>query len=257
MPYVVTLLDGYPYDATTHKSIVSWKSSLIVSILSAGTFFGAIIAGDLADMLGRRTTVILGCAVFMVGAILQTAAHGLALLVVGRLVAGFGVGFESATIIMYMSEIAPKKVRGAIVSGYQFCITIGLLLASCVVYATQNRTDTGSYRIPIAIQMVWALILGGGIFFLPETPRYWVKRGNIEKARNCLARVRNQPAGSEFVETELAEIIANQEYERQVIPNRGYFGSWANCFTGSVFKANSNLRRTILGTSLQMMQQWT
>jgi hypothetical protein len=54
-----------------------------------------------------------------------------------------------------MSEIAPRKVRGAIVSGYQFCITIGLLLASVVVYATQNRQNTGSYRIPIAIQFLW------------------------------------------------------------------------------------------------------
>ena len=62
-----------------------------------------------------------------------------------------------------MSEIAPRKVRGAIVAGYQFCITIGLLLASCVVYATQDRADSGSYRIPIAIQFLWALILGTGI----------------------------------------------------------------------------------------------
>ena len=52
-------------------------------------------------------------------------------------------------VILYMSEIAPKKVRGALVAGYQFCITIGILLANCVVYATQNRDDTGSYRIPI------------------------------------------------------------------------------------------------------------
>jgi SP family sugar:H+ symporter-like MFS transporter len=59
-----------------------------------------------------------------------------------------------------MSEIAPRKVRGAIVSGYQFCITLGILLASCVVYGTQRRLDSGSYRIPIAIQIAWALILG-------------------------------------------------------------------------------------------------
>ena len=51
------------------------------------------------------------------------------------------------SVILYMSEIAPKKVRGALVAGYQFCITIGILLANCVVYATQNRDDTGSYRI--------------------------------------------------------------------------------------------------------------
>lgn len=52
----------------------------------------------------------------------------------------------------YMSEIAPRKVRGAVVAGYQFCIIIGILLANSVVYATQNRRDTGSYRIPIAVQ---------------------------------------------------------------------------------------------------------
>jgi MFS family permease len=106
------------------------------------------------------------------------------------LIAGFGVGFVSAIIILYMSEIAPKKVRGAIVSGYQFCITIGILLASCVDYGTQNRTDTGSYRIPIAIQMAWAMILAGGLFLLPESPRYYVKKGNLEQASKVLTRLR-------------------------------------------------------------------
>jgi MFS family permease len=58
-----------------------------------------------------------------------------------------------------MSEIAPKKVRGMIIAGYQFCLTIGLLLASCVTYATENLLDSRSYRIPIGIQWVWAIIL--------------------------------------------------------------------------------------------------
>lgn len=110
-------------------------------------------------------TIIVGCTIFMVGVILQTASAGLGLLVAGRLIAGFGVGFVSAIIILYMSECSPKKIRGAVVAGYQFAITIGLLLAACVAYATQDRMDTGSYRIPIAIQMLWALLLGGGIFF--------------------------------------------------------------------------------------------
>src|SRR5947209_4176070 len=65
-----------------------------------------------------------------------------------------------------MSEIAPKKVRGAVVAGYQFCITIGILLANCVVYGTQNRRDTGSYRIPIAVQFLWAIILATGLNFI-------------------------------------------------------------------------------------------
>lgn len=132
MPYFIRTIDGQ--DADIADGLKSWKASLIVSILSAGTFFGALIAGDLADLMGRRTTILAGCAIFIVGAVLQTASHGLGLLVAGRLVAGFGVGFVSAIIILYMSEIAPRKVRGAIVSGYQFCITIGLLLAACVTY---------------------------------------------------------------------------------------------------------------------------
>ncbi|EAS30929.3 sugar porter (SP) family MFS transporter [Coccidioides immitis RS] len=245
-------------DEVKDKFVVpSWQKSLITSILSAGTFFGAIIAGDLADFFGRRTTIISGCAVFIVGVALQTASTTVALLVVGRLVAGFGVGFVSAIIILYMSEIAPRRVRGAIVSGYQFCITVGLLLASCVDYGTQERTDSGSYRIPIALQMLWALILAVGLFLLPESPRYYVKKGDVERAKAALASVRGQPLDSEFIQQELAEIVANHEYELQVVPQGSYWASWLNCFRGSLFDPASNLRRTILGTSLQMMQQWT
>jgi hypothetical protein len=143
-----------------------------------------------------------------------------------------------------------------LVAGYQFCITIGLMLASCVVYATEKRTDTGSYRIPIAVQFIWALILGIGLMFLPDSPRYFVKKGNLNAASDALSRLRGQPKESQYIQVELAEIVANEEYERQLIPNTTWFGSWANCFKGSVWKSNSNLRKTILGTSLQMMQQW-
>ncbi|EHY60828.1 hypothetical protein HRR83_000594 [Exophiala dermatitidis] len=244
-------------DATALKSS---HQSLIVSILSCGTFFGAIIAGDVADMIGRKWTVIMGCIIYAAGVVIQMGTgpgHGLGVIVAGRLVAGFGVGFESAVVILYMSEICPRKVRGALVAGYQFCITIGLLLASCVTYGTEDRTNTGAYRIPIAIQFIWAMILGGGLLFLPDSPRYFVKRGHIQKAINSLSRLRGQPADSEYIQVELAEVIANDEYERAMIPSTGWFSSWANCFKGGLWNQQSNLRRTILGTSLQMMQQWT
>jgi len=221
------------------------------------------MAGDLADFYGRRTTIIIGCFTYVAGVVVQTATtvnnthQALGLIVAGRLIAGFGVGHVSSTIIVYMSEICPRKVRGALVSGYQFCITIGILLASVVVYATQSRGDTGQYRIPIAIQFAWGIILATGLFLLPESPRYFVKRGKFDQARRSLAILRGQPENSDYVEVELAEIVANAEYEGKVIPSNSYFASWANCFSGSVWEAKSNLRRTILGTSLQMMQQWT
>jgi MFS family permease len=178
-------------------------------------------------------------------------------MVVGRLIAGAGVGFISAIIILYMSEIAPKKVRGALVAGYQFCITIGILLANCVVYATQNRLDTGSYRIPIAVQFLWAIILGTGLLFLPESPRYFVKKGRIDDAARALSNVRGQPLQSEYIQDELAEIIANNEYELSVVPQGSYLSSWTNCFQGSLAHGSSNIRRTLMGIGLQMMQQLT
>lgn len=263
MKYFIRQYTGMPYPDFNDKAAVknfhltARDQSLTTSILSAGNFFGAIAAGDIADFIGRRMTIILGCVIFSVGCILETASTGLAVMVVGRLIAGAGVGFISAIIILYMSEIAPKKVRGALVAGYQFCITIGILLANCVVYATQNRDDTGSYRIPIAIQFLWALILGIGLFILPESPRYFVKKGKLEAAAKALANVRGQPIDSEYIQDELAEIIANNEYEMSVIPQTNYIGGWTNCFKGSITNGSSNLRRSILGILMQMMQQLT
>jgi len=238
----------------------SSHQSLIVSILSAGTFFGAIIAGDLADMFGRKWIIIMGCVIYTVGVIIQMITgigDALGVIVAGRLIAGVGVGFVSAIVILYMSEICPRKVRGALVAGYQFCITIGIMLASIVVYATEKRKDTGAYRIPIAIQFAWALILGGGLLFLPDSPRYFVKKGRLEEASIALAKLRGQPRDSEYIQVELSEIVANEEYERALIPDAGWLQSWMNCFKGGLWNGKSNLRRTILGTSLQMMQQWT
>lgn len=156
-----------------------------------------------------------------------------------------------------MSEIAPKKVRGAVVAGYQFCITIGILLANCVVYASQNRRDTGSYRIPIAVQFLWAVILAIGLALLPDSPRYFVKKGRLDEAAKALARVRGQPIDSEFIQDELAEIIANHEYEMSILPQTSYLGSWAACFQGKISKPSSNARRTTVGIVMQMMQQLT
>ena len=237
---------------STGYAYTSSQKSLIVSILSAGTFFGALVSGALADWFGRRTTIIAGCGVFMLGVVVQAAAANIPALVVGRLVAGLGVGFVSAINILYMSEVAPRKVRGAIVSAYQFAITIGIMLASCVGYATHARNDTGAFRIPIAIQFLWALILASGLALLPESPRYYVKKGRLDLAIAALSRVRGQPSDSDWLQDELAEIQANYEYEQQV----GEV-SWLGCFTGGIRNRNSNIRKVFIGTALQMFQQFT
>ena len=94
MNYFIHQFEKLPYPpatATADFSMSSSHTSLIVSILSAGTFFGALIAGDLSDWFGRRTTIITGCFVFAVGVVLQIASSSIALLAVGRIIAGFGM----------------------------------------------------------------------------------------------------------------------------------------------------------------------
>lgn len=84
-----------------------------------------------------------------------------------------------------------------------------------------------------------------------------ISLGKLDKAAQALASVRGQPIDSDYIQDELAEIIANHEYEQQVIPQTSYWAGWTNCFSGSITNGASNLRRTLLGIGLQAMQQLT
>ncbi|MCJ1341454.1 Plasma membrane low glucose sensor [Bachmanniomyces sp. S44760] len=236
---------GY-IDTKGHLDVSPSQSAQVVSILSAGTFFGALSAAPLGDTVGRRLGLIVSSCVFTFGVILQTAAQALPLFTAGRFFAGFGVGLVSALIPLYQSETAPKWIRGVIVGSYQLAITIGLLLASIVNNATHNRNDTGSYRIPIAVQFAWALILISGMIVLPETPRYLIRSNKPEKAAKALARIRRLPVDHPAVVDELLEIQANHEFELSMGK-----ASYLDCFRGN------RLKRLATGCLLQGLQQLT
>ena len=150
------------------------------------------------------------------------------------------------TVPLYQSETAPKWIRGVIVGSYQLAITIGLLLAAIVNNATQHRYDTGSYRIPIAVQFAWSIILVGGMLILPETPRYLIKQGKYDKAAKALSKIRRLPVDDAAVVDELGEIQANHEYEMSL----GH-ASYIDCFRGGM------LKRQATGCLLQALQQLT
>ena len=117
MKYFIRQYTGLPYpdpsdDVAVKAFHVSARDqSLVTSILSCGTFFGAIIAGDIADFIGRRPTIIGGCLIFIVGCILEVASTGLGIMVAGRLIAGLGVGFISAVVVLYMSVCHSTLMR--------------------------------------------------------------------------------------------------------------------------------------------------
>jgi sugar porter (SP) family MFS transporter len=240
------------YDqATNEYALGTSRTSLFVSILSAGTFFGALSGAPIADILGRRWGLQLAMLIFTVGVVLQVASnpHDDALFVVGRVVAGLGVGVVSTIVPMYQSETAPRWIRGAVVSGYQWAITIGLLFAAIANNSTNGRSDTGAYRIPIAVQIAFAIIMSVGLLFLPESPRWFVKKGRVDGAAKSLAFLNSTDIDDPVVRAEIADIQTNLDLEL----THGT-GSYADCFRPNERKF---LTRTLVGTSLQGFQQLT
>ncbi|KAG6850557.1 hypothetical protein H0H93_011756 [Arthromyces matolae] len=236
---------GYPDpSAKSGYAISSSNESLVVSILSAGTFFGALLGAPMADYVGRKWGIVLACLVFSIGVAMQTAATAIPLFVVGRVFAGLGVGLVSCLV-----PISPKWIRGAIVSLYQWAITIGLLVASVVNNFTQTRDDHSSYRIPIAIQFIWAAILSAGMTFLPESPRWLIKRGRDDEAAASLGRLTGYKKGDPELEAELHEIRANLEAELALGES-----SYLDCFR---FTKNKIALRTLTGIFIQAWQQLT
>lgn len=237
---------GYKNPKDGLPDITASQSSMIVSLLSAGTFFGALGAAPLGDAVGRRLGLVVSTFVFTFGVILQTAATAIPLFVAGRFFAGFGVGLLSALVPLYQSETAPKWIRGAVVGSYQLAITIGLLIAAIVDNSTGKRNDTGSYRIPVAIQFAWAIILVTGMLILPETPRYHIKMGRGEKAAKALSRLRRLDVDHPALVEELSEVKANHDYEMSLGK-----ASYLDCFKGNLGK------RLMTGCLLQGLQQLT
>ncbi|OQD79071.1 hypothetical protein PENANT_c063G02325 [Penicillium antarcticum] len=210
------------------------RIALIVSILSVGTFVGALAAGIMADITGRRWGIILSVMLpFNLGVALQTAATSQPLFIAGRFFAGLGVGLVSAQVPMYQSETLPKWIRGAVVGCYQLCITIGLFLAAIVNWATQNRNDSGSQEA-----------IAGGLLFLPETPRFLIKKGDEAQAIKSLVFLRRLSPDDPNIASELAELKSNWEYEQSLGS-----ASYVDCFKGTAGK------RTITGIILQSLQQ--
>ncbi|KAK2685876.1 hypothetical protein QWA68_015078 [Fusarium oxysporum] len=265
MPYWQrTFSTGY-VDPDGNPNITTSQESTIVSILSTGTFFGALSTALFTDYLGRRPGLIIACWIFNLGVILQTISTAIPMFIAGRFFAGFGVGLVSAmsmlllstiifnskssankflTVPLYQSETAPKWIRGAIVGAYQWAITIGLLLAAVCNNATGMRNDTGSYRIPVAVQFAWSLVLFFGMLLLPETPRFLIRKNQPEKAARSLGQIRRLPSDHPAVQAELAEIQASHDHENSLAQ-----ASYIDCFRTPL------LKRQFTGMAIQALQQ--
>ncbi|EEU36309.1 uncharacterized protein NECHADRAFT_102056 [Fusarium vanettenii 77-13-4] len=224
------------------------RQGTIVGLLSAGCLIGSLIAGNLADSIGRRMTISLTALSTCIGTIIEISSttHWVQF-AIGRLVTGFGIGSLSVVVPMYQSESSPAIIRGILVSTYQLFITLGIWTAEMVNWGTEKNADSSSWRIPNGLSFLWSLILGAGILFLPESPRYAFRKGRAEEARNTIARLAGLEPNAPSVNRQIAEIQEKLDEERALPDTK-----WHEIFTGPRM-----LYRTVLGITLQAGQQLT
>ncbi|KAI0473853.1 general substrate transporter [Xylariaceae sp. FL0804] len=237
---------GYRDPVTHEHDLAPGEISIIVAILSAGTFFGSLISAPFGDWIGRRISIIASVGVFIVGVIFQICADAIPMMLAGRFFAGVGIGAISVLVPLYQSEMAPKWICGTLVCAYQFSITCGLFGASIVNLFSSHLDNSAAYRIPIGLQLIWSFVLCLGLLILPETPRYLIKRGDKHGAGLALSRLRRLDITHPALVEELAEIEANHEYELAL----------GTATYRDVFRGSPHLGRRILtGCGLQMLQQ--
>ncbi|XP_031498448.1 sugar transport protein MST3-like [Nymphaea colorata] len=164
--------------------LTAFTSSIFIAGLAAS--FGA---GKVTRAFGRRASMLFGGIAFLLGSFISAGAIHIAMLIVGRLLLGFGVGFINQSAPVYISEMAPSQWRGAFVMGFQLCVTIGVIVASVVNYYVAQLRIAG-WRLSLGIGAVPAIILVTCSLFIPDTASSLMQRGRVQDARTALQRVR-------------------------------------------------------------------
>ncbi|KAK7401288.1 hypothetical protein VNO78_12660 [Psophocarpus tetragonolobus] len=219
-----------------NQSLQLFTSSLYLAALVA-----TMIASPVSRKIGRKHTMIIAGVFFIVGTILNAVANTLVLLIIGRILLGCGVGFANQAVPLFISEIAPTRIRGALNIMFQLNITIGILVANLINYFTAKIKGGYGWRISLAIAAVPALMLTIGSLIVHDTPNSLIERGFEEEGKAVLKKIR----GVENVEPEFQEIVRASKVAKAV---------------KSPFKnllKRHNHPPLIIGVIMQVFQQFT
>lgn len=222
-----SIISGASIGMRQDLHLTTHEMSLISSLMPLGAMAGSMIMTPLNEFFGRRTSLIISCIWYTIGAIMCAAAQSHHLMYAGRFILGVGVGIEGGCVGIYISESVPANVRGSIVSMYQFNIALGEVLGYAV--AAMFYSVKGGWRFMVGSSLVFSTILFVGLFFLPESPRWLVHKGRYGMAYNVWKRLRDigdDKSKLEFLEMRQA---AFQEHERTAQESR--LQSWVDLFT--------------------------
>ncbi|KAJ0010170.1 hypothetical protein Pint_34608 [Pistacia integerrima] len=167
------------------------KVELLVGTINLYSLFGAAAAGRTSDWIGRRYTIVLAGAIFFIGALLMGFATNYAFLMVGRFVAGIGVGYALMIAPVYTSELSPAASRGFLSSFPEVFINGGVLLGYVSNYAFSKLSLQLGWRMMLGISAVPSVLLAVGVLAMPESPRWLVMQGRLRDARKVLDKTSN------------------------------------------------------------------
>ncbi|MBK5232084.1 MAG: sugar porter family MFS transporter [Thermoleophilia bacterium] len=238
--YDTGIIAGALLTITPDFNLTSLQSGMVVGAVPIGAVFGAWFASRGADKYGRRSLILASATIFIVGAIVSAVAQESALLIVSRVVIGFGIGVASAVAPVYISEIAPADMRGRLVTFFQLAVTVGILVAYLVGLAFSS-VDEG-WRWMLGLGAVPAAFLFFGVLRLPSSPRWLIMKGRRDDAAEALRTVRT--GGEEAINRELEEIKVSMDQDADT-------GSWKDLMRPAIKAA------LLVGIGLAILQQIT
>lgn len=179
------------------------QQEVLVGILSIISLFGSLAGGKTSDVLGRKWTIALAAIVFQSGAAIMTLAPSFAVLMIGRLLAGVGIGFGVMIAPLYIVEISPSIARGSLTSFPEIFINLGILLGYISNYTFSGLPVHINWRVMLGVGILPSIFIGLALFVIPESPRWLVMQHRIDEARLVLSKTNES---DKEVEERLAEI---------------------------------------------------
>ncbi|KAK6942237.1 Major facilitator, sugar transporter-like [Dillenia turbinata] len=180
-----------------NQGLAAFTSSLYLAGLVA-----SLVASPITRRYGRRGSIICGGISFLIGAALNAAAQNLAMLLLGRIMLGVGIGFGNQAVPLYLSEMAPTHLRGALNMMFQLATTLGIFTANMINYGT-NKLEPWGWRLSLGLAAFPATLMTVGGLLLPETPNSLIERGYHDKGRRVLEKIR----GTDNVNAEFQDMI--------------------------------------------------
>lgn len=178
----------------------------MLTLFTSSLYFAGLVstfgASYVTRIGGRRASIMVGSVSFFIGAILNACAVHISMLLVGRIFLGMGIGFGNQAVPLYLSEMAPAKIRGAVNQLFQLTTCLGILVANLINYGTEKIHPWG-WRLSLGLATVPATFMFFGGLFLPETPNSLVEQGKLDEARKVLEKVRGTPN----VDAEFSDLI--------------------------------------------------